>query len=182
MFPRAAGIAMLNRESVRETADDPGALAPAVVFVVIASLAGAVGSALTPSFGGQRPMGFGQQFLLGLGTGVVMLFVFCGVMHLLAALFGGRGAYLGLVRTYGHANGILGLFGLIPCVGGFIALIWGIVAACVQVAEIYRLEMGKAVAVVLITLCIFLLIACAVAGILVSAGVIGNGFGGGFSG
>jgi hypothetical protein len=78
-------------------------------------------------------------------------------------LFGGEGGYFEFVKSYGHVSGLLGLLGAIPCLGGFIAVIWTIATVPVQLMVIHRLPMGKAIGVTAITYGLFLIAFCGLA-------------------
>lgn len=184
MFSRGFGIAMLNRNTIRETGEDEGALVPAVILVVASALiSGIVGGLfwgfVLAMFNAPAP-GLVTNILQSLIGGLVGLFVGAGIMHLVAGMiFGGQGSFLGLVRAYGHGNGLIGFLNFFPCLGNIAVLIWGIVCAVVVVEEWYKLSLGKAIAAVAAAILVMVIIFCGVAAL--SGGLAAlsqGGFGG----
>jgi hypothetical protein len=169
MFSRAFGIVTFKREASRETAEDPGALVPALLLVLVAALVGGLVSGATGEFVAQMmnqpSMGTGmvQALAQSFGGALIGLFLVPGLLLVIGKLFGSKAEYMGLVKAYGHAAGILGFLAVIPCAGGIIALIWTIAANVPMVAELGKLETGKAVGTALIAWAIVLVVGCGIA-------------------
>ena len=145
---RAWAIVTLNKDAVRQVAEDDNALLPALV---ITAIGGVLGTLLTFS-----PFAWGAALVFSIGG----LVVFAGILHLLAALFGGNGPFTGLLKALGHGSGLVSWAGIVPILGALIGL-WSIPVAVICVEEIYALPRGKAIAVVLIPVVILLGLVCA---------------------
>lgn len=187
MFSRAYSIATLNRSTIRETGEDEGALVPAVILVLASSLVAGIVAALLSGISAAMfnapATGMVTSILQSLIGGLVGLFIGAGIMHLVAAMiFGGQGSFLGLVRAYGHGNGLIGFLNFFPCLGTIAALIWGFVCAVVVVEEWYKLSLGKATAAVAVAFIVSIMIGCGVAMLFGGAALFEQFSKGGFGG
>ena len=144
----AWSIVKLDRATMREVMASENSLVPALVIL-------AIGGALT-GVGTLNPMAIIMNVVLV----PVVAFIWTGILHLLAGLFGGKGQYVGFFGGYGHGVGLVNWVGVVPLVGALVATVYGIVVAVFLVEENYGLPTGKAVAVVLIPVAFFCL--CAV--------------------
>lgn len=150
-FQRALGIVQLRADVIQDTAGDPTALVPGLVFLVIAGVLSGLAA---------FPVGI---ILVPVVT-LVFAAVIVGIVHLIAKLLGGQGGFGPLFQVYGHGNGLLGwtgVLGIIPFLGQLIALavlIWGIVVMIVAVREVHRTTTGKAVAAVLIPIVVLIVV------------------------
>jgi len=84
---------------------------------------------------------------------VLGAFIVSGVIHLALMLFGGaRQPFRTTLRTHCYASGSVILFQLIPFCGGFITLIWYIVAMCIGLAKAHETPTGRSVGAVLLAI------------------------------
>lgn len=140
-------INKLERDAMRGVADDPQALLPVLLILVI-------GGAL---------VGVGALNPFAIGGGLVLLPIFAfigtGILHLLALAFGGKGSFIPYFQALGAGIGLLHWVGVVPFVGIFVQL-WGIPVAVVTTEEIHGLDRTKAVIVVLIPAALTLILCC----------------------
>jgi len=128
-----------------------------------AALGGAMASLMEP-FYGQMPeledlmlMQPAGGLLLNLvllpvwmGIGLVIWFIWTGVVHLLLMLFGGANqGYEATFRTMSYANGSVAIFYVFPICGMYVAIVWSLVAQIIGLREIHETSGGKAAAAVL---------------------------------
>ncbi|MBP7148329.1 MAG: YIP1 family protein [Acidobacteria bacterium] len=142
--------------ALREVAADANALIPALVILAIAGVAAGIGS-LNP-----------LMVVVFIVLVPLWSFVWVGILHLLSMLFGGKGGYMPFFQAYGHGVGLVNWVGVVPFVGGLVAMVWGIIVSVVIVEEVHALPRGKAIAVVLIPLAV-LLLCCVVVALTVGA-------------
>jgi hypothetical protein len=98
---------------------------------------------------------------------ITLIFIYLGaaVLHLLLTLF--RGASRGFDATLtlvAHTSGLLLLLALPGC-GGFLAGVWGLVAAIVGLAAVQRCGAGKSAAAVLAPALLLCVLCCGVVGL-----------------
>jgi hypothetical protein len=98
---------------------------------------------------------------------ITLIFIYLGaaVLHLLLTLF--RGASRGFDATLtlvAHTSGLLLLLALPGC-GGFLAGVWGLVAAIVGLAAVQRCGAGKSAASVLAPAVLLCVLCCGVVGL-----------------
>ena len=86
-----------------------------------------------------------------LGIGLVIWFIWTGIIHLLLMLFGGahRG-YEASFRTMSYASGSVAIFYLFPICGMYVAIVWSLVVQIIGLREIHETSAGKAAAAVLV--------------------------------
>jgi len=144
---RAWAIVTLNKEAVRQVAEDENALIPALLITAIGGLLGTL-ITMNPAF-----------WVGSLVLSIVGLVIGAGILHLLAVLFGGQGDWAGLFKALGHGSGLVSWAGIVPVVGGLIGL-WSIPIAVISVEELYGLTRGKAIAVVLIPVVVMFGLLC----------------------
>ncbi len=144
-------IVKLNRDAASEVAAQEDAFGMAILFFAIGGLAAGLGSVMTK-------LGFGFFTVIFFPAAhVIGSFVWVGVLYLLSKLFGGTGTY----REHYSALGIGSLAGwaqIVPVIGGIVAL-WNIPVSVVVTERIHNISTGKAVAVVLIPIVFFIIIA-----------------------
>jgi hypothetical protein len=171
---RAIGAARLDPATYEEVEADPNALGQAMAVVVLASLAGGLGSSLAS--GGQ-----GAGLLAGMLLAVVGWFAWALVTYLVGTRIlptVDTQCDLGeMLRTTGFSAvpGTLGILGFLPLIGGlllFVSSLWQLAAMVVAVRQaLDYTSTGRAIGVCLIGFAAYLLIAIVLAGLLVGSGI-----------
>ncbi len=154
---RAWAIVTLDKAAVREVGEDENALLPALLITAIGGLLGTL-ITMHPTL-----------WVAGLVLSIVGLVIGAAILHLLAILFGGQGAWADLFKVLGHGAGLVSWARIVPIVG-WIAGFWSIPVAVIAVEELYGLTRGKAIAVVLIPVAVGLALTC-VAAITLGVGI-----------
>jgi len=152
-FKKSIEILKLNQGAIKETAGDDNAMSMALLFIVISGIAGAIGTL--------NPFGIIIYPIVML----IMYFVWTGILHVIALLFGGKASYMNLFKPVGLAA-VLGWIAVIPFIGPFLSMLvslWAIVVYVIIVKSVYDFSTGKAVAVVLIPLAIIFVLATVLA-------------------
>jgi len=171
---RVIGAARLDPATYEEVEADPNALGQAMAVVVLASLAGGLGSSLAS--GGQ-----GAGILGGMVLSVVGWFAWALVTYLVGTRIlptVDTKCDLGeMLRTTGFsaAPGALGILGFLPLIGGLVLLVsslWQLAAMVVAVRQaLDYTSTGRAIGVCLIGFAVYLLIAIVLAGFLAGSGL-----------
>lgn len=126
-------IVKLNRGVYQEVATAPEAFTQGLIITALAGVAMWL-----------CPLGFsGWGVILGPLKALLLLFVGAAILHFVAALLGGQGDYMSLLRILGVGN-VLGWVMIIPVLG-WIVYLWSLVIAVVAVEEIYKLDRTKAI-------------------------------------
>jgi hypothetical protein len=101
------------------------------------------------------------------------LFIWAGLVHICLMLLGGANkTFETSFRALSYAYGATALFCIIPCCGGLIALIWGLIADCIGISRSHGTDIGRAVIAVLlpvIVCCGGIFVICVMLGIGVGA-------------
>jgi len=85
----------------------------------------------------------------------VGLFIWAALVHLFLMMAGGANkTFETSFRALSFAYGATALFAIVPCCGGLIALIWGLIADCIGIARSHETDIGRAVIAVLLPLVI----------------------------
>ena len=107
-----------------------------------------------------RETGFGP--MVGMSVSFVMLvwrlvavavapFIFGGLVHLSLMLVGGANkSFETTFRVVSFSQGSTAPLQLVPCCGGFVALVWCLVANCIGVARAHGIDTGRATLAVLL--------------------------------
>lgn len=83
----------------------------------------------------------------------ICLFIWSGLVHLCLMMAGGANkTFETSFRALSFAYGATSLLAIIPCCGGLIALVWGLVADCIGIARSHETDTGRAVIAVLLPL------------------------------
>jgi hypothetical protein len=83
------------------------------------------------------------------------LFIWSALVHLFLMMLGGANkTFETSFRALSFAYGATSLFAIIPCCGGFIALVWGLIADCIGLSRSHETDTGRAVMAVLLPLLI----------------------------
>ncbi len=79
------------------------------------------------------------------------LFIWAGLVHLcLMMLNGANKTFETSFRALSYAYGATNLFVIIPCCGGLIFLVWGLIADCIGISRSHETDIGRAVIAVLL--------------------------------
>jgi hypothetical protein len=82
---------------------------------------------------------------------VIGLFIWSALVHVCLMLVGGANkTFETTFRALSFAYGATSLFVIIPCCGGLIALIWGLIADCIGVSRSHETDVGRAVMAVIL--------------------------------
>ena len=138
---RMIGAAFLNIQIYEEVEADTTATAQAALVVIIASIAGAIGSySLGPS-----------AALSHLVMGLLGWLIWAGVTYLIGVhVFGGTATWGELLRTLGfaHAPAVLYVLGILPIIGSLIVyavMIWVLICGIIAIRQALDFSTGKAV-------------------------------------
>jgi len=84
---------------------------------------------------------------------VIGLFVWTALVHICLMLLGGANkTFETTFRALSFAYGATALLAVIPCCGGLIALIWGLIANCIGISRSHETDTGRAVMAVILPL------------------------------
>jgi hypothetical protein len=101
------------------------------------------------------------------------LFIWAGLVHICLMLVGGANkTFETSFRALSYAYGATALFCIIPCCGGLIALIWGLIADCIGISRSHGTDTGRAAIAVLLPIivcCGGIFVICVVLGVGVGA-------------
>lgn len=82
---------------------------------------------------------------------VIGLFIWAALVHVCLMLLGGANkTFETTFRALSFAYGAASLFVIIPCCGGLIALIWGLIADCIGISRSHETDTGRAVMAVIL--------------------------------
>lgn len=82
---------------------------------------------------------------------VIGLFVWAALVHVCLMLLGGANkTFETTFRALSFAYGATALLCIIPCCGGLIALIWGLIADCIGISRSHETDTGRAVMAVIL--------------------------------
>lgn len=142
---KAWGVITLKKEAMASVVADEKAMGPAVAFIVLAALAGALGTYIFPT------KFYGVVYRPGLDW-VLAQAIFCSVMMVLAAvlfsliaekLFKGKASMVGYFKVFGFAS-LIGVIALVPALG-FISFIWMAVLVFVTLRTIHGIGVGDVI-------------------------------------
>ncbi|RJQ18233.1 hypothetical protein C4573_00745 [Candidatus Woesearchaeota archaeon] len=162
-------IFTLKQSAMTDVAKDSSATGWAFLILAIAGAVGGMWAAGTL---------FSISGLItgAIGTVIFGGFVWVGIMHLFAKMFGGTGTYMGYFRGSSHYY-VMMWIAVIPVVGPIISSLlslWGIVVNVFLMKSIHQLPTGKAVAAVLIPIAILFVLFLLLAAMLVA--ILGAGY------
>jgi len=81
----------------------------------------------------------------------IVLFIWSALVHVFLMIAGGANkTFETSFRALSFAYGATALFGVVPCCGPWIALIWMLVADCIGIARSHETDIGRAVLAVLL--------------------------------
>jgi hypothetical protein len=164
MLDRIMRIVKLDFSVFKEIESDPSATTQAAIIVAVASVLSAVGSAV----GAQNP---GTSFLSEILTGLIGWVVWAYVSYFVGrVLFQSKGTFNNMLRVVGYANAprLLGILGIIPCVGWIGSLagaVLALIAGVLAVREGLDLDNTKAIIVTVIGWAALMILGMIIAGI-----------------
>ncbi len=151
LVERMVGVARLNVPTYEEIEHDQSAMPSAALIVVLAAIAGGIGS-------------IGANGVTGLIGGIIGSLVAWAVFSFVAYFVGTRllasattsSSWQEVLRTLGFAYtpSLLAIFGFIPVIGPFIALvgaIWFLCTATISLRQSLDMSTGRAIGVALIS-------------------------------
>jgi hypothetical protein len=104
---------------------------------------------------------------------VIGLFIWAALVHVCLMLLGGANkTFETTFRALSFAYGATALLAIIPCCGGLIALIWGLIADCIGISRSHETDTGRAVMAVILPLivcCGGIFLLCLVLGVGIGA-------------
>ena len=107
------------------------------------------------------------------------LFIWTGLVHVCLMILGGANkTFETSFRALSFAYGATALFCVVPCCGGLVALIWGLVADCIGISRSHETDIGRAVTAVLLPLivcCGGIVVVCVMLGVGIGALMQQNG-------
>lgn len=178
MFDRILRAIRLDPTVYREIAEDEGAMSQAAIIVVVVTLLSAIGSSVGTG-------NFIVSMLVSWITSIVIgWIVWAALTYFVGSkLFQGRSSIPEMMRVLGFASAprLLGIFGVIPCLGWIAALagaILALVAGFFAVRESMEFDSTKAILTMLISWVISFAITFAI-GLLVGGGAVATGVLGG---
>jgi hypothetical protein len=149
MIDRVLRILRLDFAVFKEIESDPQATTEAAIIVVVTTLLSALGPAVFAD-------NVVTSFISSVVSGIVGWVVWSVVTYFIGmSVFGGKGTLEGMLRVIGYASApnILGVFGVIPCLGwiaAFAGWLLALVAGILAVSEGLDLSLGAAIGVVVI--------------------------------
>ncbi len=178
LLPRMIRAALLDVAFYNEVEADTSLNGQALLVVILAAIAGGLGSLLGRLGGGLGSAVTGLIFVLVMTLLGYYLWAYLTLL-IGTRLFGGTADLGEMLRVIGYANApnVLGIFSFIPILGGLIALLgslWALVAGIIAVREALDFDTGKALLTVLIGWLVVFIISLFIGGVL---GVAGMGMG-----
>ncbi|HEY3357025.1 MAG TPA: YIP1 family protein, partial [Polyangia bacterium] len=133
---------------------------PPLLFAMICAWLGAVGTSVVRLAMKEQPGIVAIGLLIGPPIGVLLgVYVWGGIIHLFARMFGGQGSYAASSRNWGFTYSAACL-SVVPFLGGMVAFVWEIVLQVYAIKHAHRLTGGKAAAAVLLPVGILLVLCC----------------------
>ena len=107
--------------------------------------------------------------------GLFTLVIWAIVLQIGAKALGGRGSFDDAFKTAVYAQVPFLLFGWIPVIGWLAGQLWAVVLTVIGVRELYGVETGKAVAVAVVALVLYLMVSwiLAIFGVTMATGLAG---------
>jgi hypothetical protein len=179
LLPRMMRAALLDTAFYNEVEADTSLNGQALLVVILAAVAGGLGSLLGGLIGG-RPGPAVTGLVVALVMTLLGYYLWAYLTLLIGTrLFGGTADLGEMLRVIGYANApnVLGFFSFIPFLGGLIALLgslWALVAGIIAVREALDFDTGKALLTVVIGWLVVFILSVFIGGIL---GVAGMGMG-----
>jgi len=137
---RVRGAAMLDVPTYEEVEADAGATGQAALVVALVAIASAIAQVRSGV----------PSVLAGAVSAFVAWAIWSGITYVIGTWLGGTATWGELLRTIGfaHAPGILIVAGVIPVVGGLVALIafiWVLIAGIIAIRQALDFGTGRAI-------------------------------------
>lgn len=165
LIDRMVGVAKLDVGTYEEIERDTNATAQAALVVVIASLAGGIGSLREDGISGL----IGGTIAGLIGWAVFSVFVyFVGTRLLATQATEADAPQVMRVLGFAYAPQILTVFGLIPILGAIVSLIasiWFLVTSVVAIRQALEMSTGRAIATGLIAIIVQAIVMAIIAAI-----------------
>ena len=183
-----AGIiraAKLDKTFFAEVEKDPSYTQDSLVIVVAVSVLSALGALLGSLFGGHAGAAIGTFIWSAVwGVGAFYLWVFL-VQWIGIKFFKGQGDFGEVQRCLGYAYGprLLGIFAVIPFLGGlaaFVGSVWSAVAGFFAIQEALDQDTTNALLTIVVSWVVVLVVGLIFGAILAGIGVLGAAIGGAF--
>ena len=102
-------------------------------------------SMISRGYGGLGEFGFLYSALpfVMLGVGLIMTFIYSGLIHALIIAFKGEGTYSSSYNVYAYSMIPYLIFSVIPMVG-FLAIIYSIILMIIGISKVHNISKGKA--------------------------------------
>lgn len=187
-FDRIKGVFRLDAATFNEIEHDETATAQAAIVVVLVALLGSIGAFVAAQTANTGLAELSQQFgeleipiptvtmspigmaLNAFIAALISWLVWSVMTYLIGVnLFKGTATVSEMLRVIGFAQAprLLSVFNFIPCVGwlfGFVGWVWAVVASFVAIREGLDLDGGKALATILLSLVVVILVNSLVVG------------------
>jgi hypothetical protein len=185
MFNRIVRAFRLDATLFREVAENKGLMNEATIIVVVvtllSALGGAIGSLIAKATFGSVIVNFLVTWIVSVLIGWIgwaIITYFVGT-----ALFKGKTDIPEMMRVLGYASAprLLGIFGIIPCLGWIASLIGAIlafIAGFIAVREAMEFDTGKAIITVLISWVIAFAITFGITAVIAGGAAVASGIGG----
>jgi hypothetical protein len=152
MIERVIRVFRLDPTVFREVAEDQNAMTEAAIVVVVVTLLSAIGGAVGALIGGASIGGVIVGFIAAWILGVLFNWILWAVVTYFVGttLFQGKTDIPEMMRVLGYANApsLLGILGIIPCLGwiaGLIGLALSLIAAVIAIREAMEFDTTKAI-------------------------------------
>jgi hypothetical protein len=152
MVERITRVFRLDFTVFREVAEDQNAMTDAAIIVVVVTFLSALGSAVGALIGGAGFGGVVVGFVAAWIFGILFNWILWSVVTYFigTALFQGKTDVQEMMRVLGYANAplLLGIFGIIPCLGWIASLagwVLSLIAAVMAIREAMEFDTTKAI-------------------------------------
>ena len=167
MLDRIMRAIRLDRTLFRQVADNPEYMNEAIIIAVAVAVVAGIGALFSPE---QPVLGFVGRFINELLFGWVLWAAIAYVVG--TNMFRGRSSVKEMMRTLAYASAprLLGVFGVIPCVGWLFAIVgWAlsIIAGVIAIRESMEFDNSSAVITAVLGLILYI-VASVIIGLLLS--------------
>lgn len=158
MVNRILRVFRLDASVFREVAEDQGAMGQAAIIVIVVTFLAALGTAVGMVFGEAEAGSIILSFFVNWIVGILIGWIGWAALTYLVGtlLFKGRTDIPEMMRVLGYASAprLLGILGIIPCLGMIASLagaIWALIAGVIAIREAMEFNTGNAVITVVIS-------------------------------
>ena len=154
MVNRILGVFRLDPNTFEDIEHDSSATSQAALIVAIVAFLSAIGSGLLATFGNGR---FSTSFITSLVWVFIGWFLWSIVSWFVGTnLFGGKATVDEMLRVIGFAYAPQ-MLSIIPCIGGFIGVIWSLIAGFIAIRQGLDLDNTKALLTVLVGFIVYVI-------------------------